>query len=167
VRANTGFEDDFFQSGAIGRRSARVAATASKRVLKGWGAGVVAGFASSMTPGFPDDDGAVGFLGRLTMSTVSGAAWGGAPGAVAGALTTSISEIIKGLSSTDKRVEALRESMAEWRSELGKFIRDAENEMVTLRGQLEQKLREEIDAIAHKTLWQYREERFQNSNLVN
>lgn len=168
VRANRGvLIDEFGEPGAIGRRAPRMAASASKRIMKGWGAGMVASFASAAALDAPEVGGAIGFLGRATLATVQGAAWAGAPGAVAGLMTASISEILKGLNATNKDVEELRKSMSEMRRNLDKAFKDAENEMTIIKGQLEQRLSQELDEIVHKALNHYRENRFQQSGLVN
>lgn len=167
VRANAfGMADDPFDRGTVGRRAIRSASAASKRLIKGWGTGVASGLAPQFA--FPDDGGAFGAVTRVGLATVSGAAWGGAPGAVGAAITSTISEIIRAAGQTNMEIEILRREFATTKAEFRRAAEESFRQQKEFNENLKQEFDHEMLKIVDgETLNRYREERFVESGLVD
>lgn len=168
VRANRQeVADGFFTEGGARRGLQRGAKTASKRLLRGWGAGVAAGLGGSLAMPASDEVGALGSFSRVTLSTISGAAWGGVPGAVGSFITSSLSEIMRSLSEKDKEIEDLRKSIADSIRQARQFQEAADRRMREALSDLQDKFDESVRSIIVKAQdLRRREEQFEASNLA-
>jgi hypothetical protein len=159
--------DDGRSGGALRRRTTAAAKTSAKRILRGWGTGAVAGFAATAALPVGETEGAVGVFGRLLISTVSGGAWGGAPGAVGAFITTAISEMMRALSEWSKEIEDLRKSIATFRNDLEQMFKDAQRDILFSQLEAETAIKKAIEDIATEAETGYRETRYQQSGLVD
>jgi hypothetical protein len=159
--------DDGRRPGALRRRTTAAAKTSAKRILRGWGTGAIAGFASTAALPVGEQEGAAGAFGRLLISTVSGGAWGGAPGAVGAFITQAISEMMRALSEGSKEIEDLRKLIAAFRKELEQMFKDAQRELLFSQLQSETAIKKAVEDIATEAETGYRENRYQQSGLVD
>lgn len=167
VRASrAGMLDDEFSFGPTGRRLTRAGSAASKRLLKGFGVGIAASIGAQTL--VPDDGGGAGAFSRIAISTISGGAWGGVPGAAGQFLSTAISELVRRVSAQDEGIANLRREIASNKKEAQQAIDDTHKELREFNVKLKEEFEAEMDRIIHgETISRYREERFQGSNLVN
>jgi hypothetical protein len=168
VRANRQeVADGFFTEAGARRGLKRGAVTASKRLMRGWGAGVAAGLGGSLAMPASDEEGAFGAFSRVTLSTISGAAWGGVPGAVGSFITSSLSEIMRSMTEKDKEIEDLRKSIAESRREAKQMLADSDRRLKEALADIQKKFDEDVRGIIVKSHdLRRREEQFEHSNLV-
>lgn len=168
VRANRmETPDGFFTEAGALRGTKRGAVTASKRLLRGWGAGVAAGLSGSLVMPGADEEGAFGSFSRVTLSTVSGAAWGGLPGAVGSFLTSTLSEVIRSLADKDKEIQDVRKSIAESRREVKHLLEESNRRLNEALSHLQDRFDESVRRIIVKSQdLRRREEQFEHSNLV-
>lgn len=159
-------DSDFGGGDRVRGRALRSSATAAKRLMKGWGVGVASGLTSQLA--IPDDGGAFGAVARIGLSTVSGAAWGGVPGAVGSFLTSAISEIVRESGRTNQRLEALGRQIASIKAELDRTLENSFNEMRAFNEKQAQEFDVKMQLLVDgETIERYREERFVSSGLVN
>jgi len=160
------FLEDAGGDGRVGRRAIRSAGAASRRILRGWGTGVVAGLSSNLL--VAGDSEAMGAVGRIGLSVVSGGAFGGAPGAVGALLMSTISELMRALNSQNEDIESLKRELATRYKELQREIEESHNELREFREEQAKEFKADLNRIVNGlTIDGYREDRFQRSGLVN
>jgi hypothetical protein len=168
VRANQmEAPDGFFTEAGARRGLKRGAVTASKRLMRGWGAGVAAGLGGSLAMPASDEVGAFGAFSRVTLSTISGAAWGGVPGAVGSFITSTLSEVMRSLTEKDKEIENVRKEIAESRREAKRFLEESDRRLREALERLKEKFDEDVRSIIVKSQdLRRREEQFESVNLL-
>jgi len=159
--------DGFFTESGMIRGARRGAVTSSRRLLRGFGAGIAAGFGSSLVMPASDDEGALGAFSRITLSTVSGGAFGGLPGAVGGFITSTLSELVKSMADKDKQIEEVRKAIAESRKEIRDLLSASEVRLAGALLDLKHKFDEDVRrVIVGAQDLRRREDQFEASNLL-
>jgi len=145
--------DGFFTESGMIRGARRGAVTSSRRLLRGFGAGIAAGFGSSLVMPASDDEGALGAFSRITLSTVSGGA--------------TLSELVKSMADKDKQIEEVRKAIAESRKEIRDLLSASEVRLAGALLDLKHKFDEDVRrVIVGAQDLRRREDQFEASNLL-